>query len=83
MRTLSEQIKAQKLSSLQLGDFITEVVNDRAQVDDSQKHFSTLLHHYQEDMPYGTQKARDGDPAQWLAVRLVHDFPEKIERRES
>ena len=33
-----------------------------------------LYDHFCGDMPYGTQKARDGDPDQWLA-----DHPERVE----
>ena len=30
-----------------------------------------LYKHFQEDMPYGTQKARDGDPDEWIYDRLI------------
>lgn len=26
------------------------------------------------EIPYGTQKARDGDPAEWIAKRLEQEF---------
>ena len=29
-----------------------------------------LYNHFQEDMPYGTQKARDGDPDEFIYDRL-------------
>ena len=29
-----------------------------------------LFTYFQEDMPYGTQKARDGDPDEWIMNRL-------------
>ena len=29
-----------------------------------------LFGYYQDEMPYGTQKARDGDPTEWLENRL-------------
>lgn len=41
-----------------------------------------LYEHYMEDMPYGTQKARTGDPDNWLADhfdRIEDDFSEELE----
>jgi hypothetical protein len=35
-----------------------------------EKHYDHLMDLYGDEMPYGTQKARDGDPYQWLANRL-------------
>ena len=29
-----------------------------------------LYEYFLEDMPYGTQKARDGDPVEWITMRL-------------
>ena len=35
-----------------------------------------LYNHFQEDMPYGTQKARDGDPDEFIYDALVDmDLP--------
>ena len=30
-----------------------------------------LYNHFQEDMPYGTQKARTGMPDEWIADKLL------------
>jgi hypothetical protein len=35
--------------------------------------FDALFDYYHEDMPYGVQKARTGDPHQWIANRLDQD----------
>ena len=32
--------------------------------------YQALFDYYQDEMPYGTQKARDGDPVEWLNDRL-------------
>ena len=32
--------------------------------------YMDLFGYYQDEMPYGTQKARDGDPTEWLENRL-------------
>ena len=32
--------------------------------------YMDLFGYYQDEMPYGTQKARDGDPVEWLETRL-------------
>ena len=33
---------------------------------DGEKLMQDLYEHFQEDMPYGTQKARDGDPDEFI-----------------
>lgn len=35
-----------------------------------ERHYDTLMDLYGDEMPYGTQKARDGDPYVWLANRI-------------
>ena len=37
-----------------------------------------LFDHFQSQMPYGTQKARDGDPANWIADEMQHIFKKYI-----
>jgi len=36
--------------------------------------YNMLYDHYQEEMPYGTQKARDGDPYEWISEKLTTVF---------
>ena len=36
--------------------------------------FDTLYDYYQDDMPYGVQKARSGDPHDWIADRITQDL---------
>ena len=42
---------------------------DIDQIDDSDLMFD-LFGHFQEEMPYGTQKARDGDPDEYIYDKL-------------
>ena len=42
---------------------------DIDQLDDSDLMFD-LFGHFQEEMPYGTQKARDGDPDEYIYDKL-------------
>ena len=42
---------------------------DIDQIDDSELMFD-LYGHFQEQMPYGTQKARDGDPDEFIYDKL-------------
>ena len=43
---------------------------------DDPKLMEDLYNHFQEDMPYGTQKARDGDPDEFIYDALVDmDLP--------
>lgn len=36
--------------------------------------YDDLYHLWVEDMPYGTAKARDGDPYQWIDERLTNEL---------
>jgi len=36
--------------------------------------FDALYDYYQDDMPYGVQKARSGDPHDWIADRITQDL---------
>jgi hypothetical protein len=42
--------------------------------DMSESLYDALYDYYQEDMPYGTKKARDGDPYEWVADRFAADM---------
>lgn len=35
--------------------------------------FQDLYNYYFDEMPYGTKKARDGDPEEWIAERFNED----------
>ena len=39
-------------------------------IDENQDFFDALYEYYQDEMPYGVQKARDGDPYEWITQRL-------------
>lgn len=36
--------------------------------------YDKLFEYYMDEMPYGVQKARDGDPYEWIYERLIDDF---------
>jgi hypothetical protein len=36
--------------------------------------YDALYDYYVDDMPYGVQKARSGDPHQWIADRIIQDL---------
>ena len=36
--------------------------------------FYALYEHWLPEMPYGTAKARDGDPGEWIAERLASEL---------
>jgi len=40
----------------------------------SNKLFDVLYEHWLHEMPYGTAKARDGDPGEWIAERLASEL---------
>lgn len=67
------------LEAMTLEEFISEVVNGRAEVGDARSHYYALYEKYMSEMPYGTAKARDGDPCEWITERLFLDFEHLIE----
>ena len=36
--------------------------------------YDIFFGYYQDEMPYGTQKARDGDPYVWIQMRLEEEL---------
>lgn len=50
------------------------IAKGRMDLDPGSELFSKLYVLFQDEMPYGTQKARTGDPAQWLGDRLESIF---------
>ena len=47
-----------------------EKVKATGELDMDSQLYMDLFGYYQDEMPYGTQKARDGDPVEWLETRL-------------
>ena len=43
---------------------------DDGEVNDNEQLYDELFEYFLEDMPYGTAKARDGDPVEWITMRL-------------
>ena len=45
---------------------------DDGEVNDNEQLYEDLFGYYMEsgEMPYGTMKARDGDPVEWISMRL-------------
>jgi hypothetical protein len=43
------------------------------------KVYDKLYEVYFQDMPYGTAKARDGDPTEWIHEKLFSDFVSKVD----
>lgn len=39
---------------------------------------SILYDYYFDEMPYGTQKARTGDPLNWISDRVSQDFKKEL-----
>jgi len=43
---------------------------DDGDIYDNEKLYDELYEYFLEDMPYGTAKARDGDPVEWITEHL-------------
>lgn len=56
---------------------VDELVKYLTDNHDSDKLDSFLYDHFESDMPYGTRKARDGDPSNWIADRMSEIFKGK------
>ena len=60
-----------------------EKLKQTGQLDTNSQLYMDLFGYYQDEMPYGTQKARDGDPTEWLEMRLSDlGFMESINEAE-
>lgn len=61
---------------------IIRILEGEMEVYDDQELSDKLYEMYRDDMPYGTQKARDGDPYEWIYERLIDDFGHLLEVTE-
>lgn len=53
---------------------IIRILEGEMEIYDDRELSDKLYDMYRDEMPYGTQKARDGDPYEWMYERLVEDF---------
>ena len=61
---------------------IIRILEGEMEIYDDQELSDKLYEYYQYEMPYGTQKARDGDPYEWMHERLISDFGHLVEVTE-
>ncbi len=66
---LGNNLYAKLEKAMKLGDEIPDDLYDN------------LFEYYLDEMPYGTAKARTGDPMQWIQAKLQTVFPELAEAR--
>lgn len=50
-----------------------EDIKTRFLEDQSEELFEILFQHYEPEMPYGTAKARTGDPYEWIRRRIEQE----------
>ena len=55
-------------------DFAKEVKDFRVTGEMDEDLYSALYDHYFDEMPYGTKKARNGDPHEWVGQRFYNDL---------
>ncbi len=53
---------------------IIRILEGEMEIYDDQELSDKLYEMYRDEMPYGVQKARDGDPYEWMYERLIDDF---------
>lgn len=51
-------------------DQLDQVVRGNVELFDASDLYDVLFQYYSDEMPYGIQKARTGDPDQWILDRL-------------
>lgn len=59
-----------KLAATQIENLLA-VRNGFASVGDFESLYEALFAFFMEDMPYGTAKARTGDPVEWIDARIA------------
>lgn len=64
----------EELLTKQEFELARKVADGHADLMDSDVLFQKLFEHYQDEMPYGTQKARTGDPYEWITNKLEQEF---------
>ena len=88
MKTEYDEVKAILKKHNALNKTLDDIVDSGSEL------YMDLFTYFQEDMPYGTQKARDGDPDEWIADRLceldlvtdedkIRDFNEDYAQRKA
>lgn len=55
---------------------LRQVIDDKAELMDFNDLYEKLFDYFMSEMPYGTAKARTGDPDQWIVDRLRGDIGE-------
>jgi len=53
---------------------IIRIIEGEVNIYDYDELCDKLYEYYRDEMPYGTQKARDGDPYEWMFERMIDDF---------
>ncbi len=53
---------------------IIRILEGEVDIYDDEDLYLKLFEYYMDEMPYGTQKARDGDPSEWMYERMIDDF---------
>lgn len=61
---------------------IREIVNNRVELSSAKRIYEHFYELWMDDMPYGTMKARDGDPHEWVYERLCDTYEHLIESED-
>ncbi len=61
---------------------IIRIIEGEMDVYDDNDLYEKLYEYYMDDMPYGTQKARDGDPSEWMYEHMINDFDHLVQVTE-
>jgi hypothetical protein len=70
---LQEGLEANKLKQFLTSkefNLVKDIVAGKKEIDDYDDLYQKLYGYWQDEMPYGTQKARSGDPYEWIFQKL-------------
>ena len=74
----TKKVKESSHDDAGLQDIVSSLSNDVAEfysgAEMSGDLYEKLYDYYSQEMPYGTQKARDGDPMNWISDRFLQDL---------
>jgi hypothetical protein len=78
---MQNQLIKHLIGKLQRPDLLIlakNVANGTLEIDNLDELYDILFDYYSDEMPYGTQKARTGDPFEWITEKLKQDLPELL-----
>lgn len=78
-RKVREEEDARNAALPPTEETIREIVNGRLELFAAKRTYEHFYEKWMHEMPYGTAKARDGDPYEWVFYQLSEEYSHLIE----